>query len=372
MAALVSFSDFVKFPLKCFKAIGLVPYDADNVETVKKKCLRFYHFFVITNLVIALIFATVFVKNNLGNLPLITENIPIYGYVLMAVVKSTCILVKKEEFKDLVDTLSELFPKTKEEQNIFKVRKYFTNYRRTEIIFAIMVGSAAMDFVAAKLISFAFTGVWYDKLPYENWFPFDEYDPKFYNFVFLWQWLNTIVTVCSLIGSDLILYSFITLLTTQFDILSQQLEKLTPLNDIEKIIELTKMHETLLRLSRVLEEIFSVAILFNFLSSSILICLVGYQVLIGISFELLLNFSVLLTAALLQVLMLCYYGNKLTTAAENVADSAYNSEWDGSNNRKMKNALLMMIQRSQKPTAISAYKFTAVSLSAFTTVSLNE
>jgi odorant receptor len=333
------------------------------------KTLKVYHCYVLVSLIAASSLMVMFVRENLGNLALITENVPPYGYALMAVVKSTCILFTKAEFKDLMETLNELFPKTKEEQNIFKVRKYFKNYKRIERIFAVMVGSAAINFVIAKLLKFAITGIWYDKLPFENWFPFDENDPKFYNLVFLWQLHNTVVTICSLLGSDLILYSFITLLTMQFDNLSQQLEKFTLSDDIKKIIELVDLHETLMRLSRNLEIIFSVSILFNFVASSILICLVGYEVSIGISFELLLKFSILLTASLLQILMLCYYGQKLTNAADNLRVAAYNSEWFGKNDRKLKSAMLMIIQRSQKPFVISAFKFTAVNLKAFTTVS---
>lgn len=230
-----------------------------------------------------------------------------------------------------------------------------------------------MNFGLAPVVRFLVTQDWYEKLPFNGWYPFDEYDPKYYNFVFVWHLFSIIITIASLLGPDLILYAFITLISLQFDILCDRLEKLKdfPSEEVyEQLSELVKLHETLIRLSTSLQRIYSISILFNFTGSSILICLVGYQVSMGIELENLVKFMILLTASLVQVLMLCYFGNKLSEASKKVADAAFCSGWHETENRKLRNAMLLLIQRSQKPNVMTAYKFSVVSLEAFTTVGL--
>lgn len=87
------------------------------------------------------------------------------------------------------------------------------------------------------------------------------------------------------------------------------------------------------------------------------------------SFENVVKYFGMLFYALLQIFMLCYYGSKLTTASENVAGAVYDSGWNNRVNQKRNIPLMLLLQRSQKPTIITAYKFAVVSLKAFGTVS---
>lgn len=371
MDVLVRFSDFVAYPFKCFKVFGLIPYDPVEEQTWRKKLLKVYHYVVIADQILTLFMMSVFIKEHVKELTLVTESSPGCGYALLAVVKSISIYMRKEEFKDLMETLDDLFPKTQREQNIFKVRKYVKGYRRMQKIFSTIAISVGVIFMIAPVIKLILTGVWNDKLPYEGWYPFDEHDPRFYTFVWLWQIGISCITVVSILGPDLILYAFITMISMQFDILCRQLRSLKNFSRDEiyrELLELVKLHNTLIRLSNNLEKIYSVSILFNFMGSSILICLVGYQVTVGISTENLVKFIIFLTGSLVQVLILCYYGNKLSFASENVSIAVYSSGWERGENRRMRNAVLLMMQRSQKPSFISAYKFSKVSLEAYATV----
>lgn len=368
MEASVEFSNFVQFPMKCFKVFGLIPNDADNVDTIKRKVLRVYHYLVIANQIMLLCMFSIYVKLNSKDLTLLTENVSSGGFCILAVLKAFAISSRRAEFMELMDVLDGFFPRTKEAQAIARV--YFTGYKRMEQVYSFLMWSAVISFMVSPIIKFFVTGIWINRLPYENWFPFEEYDPKYYNFVLLWQLHNTIITTVSLIGPDLILYSFITMIAMQFHIICIQLENQLTNESCDKLKELIKKHQRLIKLSENLEKIYSTSILFNYVGSSVLICLIGYQVSIGISAEFLIKFAILLAASLIQILLLCYYGNKLTTASQSVAEAAYSSGWWSGNNREQKIALLMMIKRSQKPCVISAQKFSVVSLQSFTNVGL--
>lgn len=138
MDALVNFSDFVVFPLKCFIVFGLIPYDSGTVETRKKKLQT---------------------SSNIRDLASITETAPATGYAGLAVVKSIMIYRRKEEFNDLMETLSFLFPKSIDEQKIYKFRKYFDGYKRMERIFSVIVGSVGEIFIVVPVVKFLATGV---------------------------------------------------------------------------------------------------------------------------------------------------------------------------------------------------------------------
>lgn len=375
MAAIVNFSEFVQFPFKCFKVFGLIPYDADTVMNPKKKLqrklLKIYNHLVIGNLTMSVLMMAIFVTQNITNLALITESLPATGYAGLAAIKAIMTYISKNDFKILMETLHGLFPKTKDEQKNFKIGEYFRSYKKMERTFSVLVFSTGVIFAAVPIVRFITTGVWIEKLPFQNWFPFNPLDWRYYNFVLLWEFTNTIHTLVSILGPDLLLYAFITLISMQFDILCYELRKVQNLKGKkahEKIVKLVKVHETLIELPKHLEQVYSLSILVNFISSSVLICLVGYQVSIGVSFETLTKFASLLIASLVQVLMLCYYGQKLTSAGENVTAAVHDSGWETMKDQKLKKSLIMMIQRSQKPCTISALKFAVVSLPSFTTV----
>ena len=378
--AVFTFSDFVKFPLNIFKIFGEVPYEkfveiGGNekgirafVTKIKRICSKSWYFLTFMMTIVPFPAIILFIIKNSDNLSRVSESFPPPGYALMALTKLICVYSNKKRFKNLIETLCEMFPKSRQDQENFNTGKYIKSHKRVEKVMTALIVSAALNFVVEKLLEFSKTGIWYGKLPFECWNPFGELDHGLYNFVFVWQFLVIIFAICGLLGPDLILYSFIMQISMQFDILCQKLEKLSWKDDLEKFKELIKLHEQLLNLSKDLEAIFSPSILFNFIASSFLICFCLYQITIGTFEELHIKFSFLLVAAMLQVLMLCYCGNKLTTAAENVATAAYNCDWFDRENWKIKAILVNMIQRSQKPTVLTAYKFSILDLEAFTKV----
>lgn len=371
MNTVIEFSEFVAFPLQCFRVYGLNPQGASDGGKWKR-LRQVYHFFALANMSVSIALMVIYVCKHIDNLALVAQNAPPYGYTALAVLKSIAIYLHNIEFSDLLKTLNDLFPKTKDEQKAFKVRSYFNGYKRMERVFAFMLSVVCIGFIVVPIVKLILTRGRDNKLPIETWYPFDEYDPRFYSLVLIWLSLSSIIGNAALIGTDLILIAFIILICMQFNILSERIRKLKdfPTADVRnKFVEVIEMHKTLIRLSEQVEKIYSVPIFFNFFGSSILICFVGYQMSVGVDFESILKSSNFLSSALLQILMLCYYGSKLTTASEIVSEAVYDSGWHTRINKKLDIELLIMLQRSQTPTAITAYKFSTVSLNVFTTVS---
>jgi len=118
-----------------------------------------------------------------------------------------------------------------------------------------------------------------------------------------------------------------------------------------------------------LEEIFSFSIMINFLGSSIFFCLVAFELTVGVSPEMFVKYMGLLVTSIIQMWLLCFYGQKLIDASEKVADEAYNSDWYETDNKHIKRAVQLIMIRSRRPTCLTTLKFSKISMEAFSTVS---
>lgn len=67
-------------------------------------------------------------------------------------------------------------------------------------------------------------------------------------------------------------------------------------------------------LTDVINNVFGFPLLLNFMSSSLLVCFVGFQMSIGLSPEQVCKLAILLVAATLEIYLICYFSDLLMTA----------------------------------------------------------
>lgn len=160
------------------------------------------------------------------------------------------------------------------------------------------------------------------------------------------------------------------------------------------------------RVSEELNSIFSPSILFNFLASSLIICLVGFQATAGVAPLDFFKYLLFLLASLLQILLICYFGNMLIDSvitasfrdslltfhsskfpfidqlivltylrkvtfivcfiwqSSDIANGAYEHNWIVAD-EKYKKLLLFLIMRGQRASALKVVTFDDVSLRSF-------
>lgn len=71
---------------------------------------------------------------------------------------------------------------------------------------------------------------------------------------------------------------------------------------------------------------------------------------------------------LCQVFLQCYFGQVLIDASERVCDEIYACGWEKWENIAMKNKILVILHRAQKPAVLTIYKFGVISMEQFTMV----
>ncbi|XP_026480257.1 putative odorant receptor 92a [Ctenocephalides felis] len=153
-----------------------------------------------------------------------------------------------------------------------------------------------------------------------------------------------------------------------FRLLAQKMRTLTSksehrLLDLEDLRPCIEEHQKLIEI----ENIFSPSILVNFIGSSLMICLSGFQITESLIVIELITYIIFLTTSLLQIYTLCSYGNQLIDTSGEIAWAAYDSPWTDAS-MKYKKSLQFIILRAQRQQTYTAMKFSTVSFESFASV----
>ncbi|XP_063834070.1 putative odorant receptor 92a [Ostrinia nubilalis] len=210
-------------------------------------------------------------------------------------------------------------------------------------------------------------------LPIIDIYPFDCYDLRIWPFAYIHQIWTAWVVVTEILGVDCLFYICCTHVMIQFKILSHEVTnviaesrsakriEVTQLR--EKFNELVKWHQDIINSAGLLEDIYSKSTLVNFLTSSLIICLTGFNMTALDNVRMTVAFA-FFVVAMLQIYFLCFFGNMLMDASTDVSTAVYNSRWYLSDAAFGKSALIMQI-RAQKPCIVTAAGFAEVNLRAF-------
>ncbi|XP_050086930.1 odorant receptor 13a-like [Anopheles aquasalis] len=124
-------------------------------------------------------------------------------------------------------------------------------------------------------------------------------------------------------------------------------------------------HKTYLAFIDQLEDAFSLVLMVQFLTSSIVICVVLYQLTLAFGWnEETMKTITYLPGAVLQLYVFCWYAQKITEEAELVANHIYSIPWYLGDPSYEKMCITLMA-KAQKPTGVTASKFYMITLQSF-------
>ncbi|XP_049535308.1 odorant receptor 13a-like [Anopheles darlingi] len=124
-------------------------------------------------------------------------------------------------------------------------------------------------------------------------------------------------------------------------------------------------HKTYLAFIDQLEDAFSLVLMVQFLTSSIVICVVLYQLTLAFGWnEETIKTITYLPGAILQLYVFCWYAQKITEEAELVANHIYSIPWYLGDPAYEKMCITLMA-KAQKPAGVTASKFYMITLQSF-------
>ncbi|XP_014487596.1 PREDICTED: odorant receptor 4-like, partial [Dinoponera quadriceps] len=162
----------------------------------------------------------------------------------------------------------------------------------------------------------------------------------------------------------------------QIDIVRQKLGEITR-KDIERgvsrsiVKRLIVRHQRIISFSQNIEAFFSNIALVQFVSNTVIICCLGFLIVISIGLP---NASTTLIKSMLFYMVInsdafifCFVGEYLSTKSRMIGDAAYESLWYDLKPNQNRD-LLLMIVRSQKHLTLTVGKFVDLSLIQFGSV----
>lgn len=364
----IKFATFINFPIVCFKLVGFFTIMDNSQTTLMKIISKLYYSITSLNLLLSGCGMLTSALLNSDDLMILTTILSTCIVEILLFFKSISVWYNQEEYRDILLTLQELFPKTIEHQQKYNVKSFVLHFVRFKMVFLVTTVVMGLVYGFAPLITNMFTGIWIYRLPFEIWMPINVLHPDNYYYVYVWQIWMEHISEFIMMGYGLLVCSILTLLSMEFNYLQQdllQLKKTSMLHDYKRLIFLIKRQNTLIMLSDKVRKILSPIMLINLMANTINIGLGGFILTTNAEMWIIIKYGLYLNTCIIECGMFCFFGQKLIDGSFGVGNGAYNCEWYNIKDIRIKKGLQLIIMRSQTPCNITAMNFTKLSLEAF-------
>lgn len=108
-----------------------------------------------------------------------------------------------------------------------------------------------------------------------------------------------------------------------------------------------------------------------FVGSSLLLCFFAFHIVSGDESFTVVKFSLYLVTSLLQIYLICFYGEKLKASSLRLADKVLKNEWYNCDDKAVKSGLMLILLRAHGYAKLTAFKFVDISVDTFSNVSIN-
>ncbi|EAA44886.1 AGAP002722-PA [Anopheles gambiae str. PEST] len=214
-------------------------------------------------------------------------------------------------------------------------------------------------------------------LPYLSRFAYSTESTTSFAWTYFFILIGVYLLALTLSGFDSLFSTLVMHIKMMFKVLKFEIEQLgldlsAGKSHVElqaKLKQIILKHKTNLSLIEQLEDGFSFFLMAQFLTSSILVCVVLYELTMVFGWnEDTFKTVTYLPGAILQLFLFCWYAQQITEEARLVSDHIYNIPWYLADPKLQKDILTFMV-KAQKPTGVTASKFYMVTLQTFQRIS---
>ncbi|XP_047514990.1 odorant receptor 4-like [Pieris napi] len=362
----------------CTRKIGLT-FKAKSNEIFRK--LWTILWFFISGLILFLMVAGEinYVINKLVTSSSVVEfvsGLHIAGYDTMSFGKLLTLWYKKDTFKHLLIELADIWPMSERDKEAVEIkRKKLSRLRIAQFWYAFWNILGLWLYNLTPIVVYLYHKIQgapaYLDYIWHLSYPFDKTKPVYHEIVFVFEMYGGVVSVWSMLGSDILFMTMSSHISMLLELLQLKIRTLSYIqpsnknNSYEDIVSVVKTHQKLIKYGNDLKDAFSMVNLINVLLSSVNICCVVFNILLEPWMAMSNKFF--LGTALTQVGILCWYADDIYTASTGVAEAVYESTWYHSDTRS-RGALLIMMQRSQKPLYFTAMKFSSITMKTYSSI----
>lgn len=319
---LTQFDEFTRLPAIFFRTIGVPVFQANSPKlTPLRKCLRLLLFFVsFTNTALCVLGEILFVIFTFGESDFvdITSLVMCIGFILLSFAKVITIIWKQRQLTQLMEDLLSVFPQTHDDQMDYQTKKYAGHAKRLMVRYSwvqmVMIWLFNFYPLTNTLSEYWKRGAWEVDFPYIIWYPFDPYGTGWFELNFFSQISAAYFSASAILGTDMLLCGVVLQICMHYDRLQRSLKMYRPngvVNGTKDYVELRRsvaMHSKVLQMSAKLDDIFGETILFNLVSSVVIVCVLGFLVLTAGKSVKVLKYFMTLVTCIVQIYLVCLLG----------------------------------------------------------------
>ncbi|XP_023299035.2 odorant receptor 13a [Lucilia cuprina] len=429
-----------RIPRQCIwlKMNGSWPFDCEterdfyNAHTLYGILYSLWSWYIICSVGLTIGFQTAFLVNNLGDIMMTTENCCTTFMGALNFIRLLHMRLNQGSFREIIQQFVDDIWIIKK-HNPYIAAECSRKMRTFRIMTVLLSCLIAMYCVLPLVILFFDVGLDAEEkpFPYKMLFPYNAHRGWRYVATYIFTSFAGICVVTTLFAEDSIFGFFITYTCGKFKILHERIDNIVidayfmaRNRQDDKEIQWLYLrllnriaydHNKLIEFANRLENFFNPILLVNFTISSILICMVGFQLVTGKDMFIgdYVKFLVYISSSLSQLYVLCWNGDSLIQHSTETAQHLYNCNWEGENlyltsaiskyqmakenaknskntlskslkhqnlwndlhnihfipaNKQFRQNLEIMIMCSQRPVKITALKFSTLSLQSFTAI----
>lgn len=257
----------------------------------------------------------------------LTENALCIGFSWLSFAKVGTIVWKRHQISGLVTALHHIFPHTAQQQATFRIATFEQSSKRMATAYAslqmVMIVFFSITPLLGAIVRFALDGgAWSVDFAYHLWYPFDAYQRGVFELVNLFQWCAAYFPAVGIMSTDLLMGGLVSQMCMHFDRIGQQIREYdgsgqrnkSERDNLMALRAHVKYHAQLLRLSDDLDDIFSACVLFNFVSSILIICTLGFLLVMAGQSGYMLKFGLALAVCTGQIFTVCRLGQLMIDA----------------------------------------------------------
>ncbi|XP_058123096.1 odorant receptor 4-like [Anopheles ziemanni] len=305
----------------------------------------------------------------------VTFQTPCIGYCLIGVLKMILLAVRRNTIAELVQLFRTKWKKaiiSNENWTVCEetMRPAIRVTSVTALANVVMGIAFTMLPIAEMLYHWLHSGSWVRQLAFNIWWPFDVFAGTQYFWfsypLYVIIGFNGIIIhmafdcLFCILAAHLCLHFRI--LKLNIENVADECEEARAANE-RRLQDAIVQHQDLIGCSAFLQDVFGVVLFLNLLGSSIIICIQAFMI-TTVSGYTLIKFVLFMLCFLIELLMLCAYGEDIVQSSGAVADATYNCKWY-EESRLFKTSILQILHTAQKPIVVTAWKIWPVQMVTF-------
>lgn len=320
----MDFPEYFKIPDGFFSLLGLEPiYKVPTrLQSFKLLNTSILYYIVEFSLLFALqcevkfLIKVILSHGNFMELTAVAVCIP---YVILSATEMIVIQLNMGRIKKIVHTLEELFHTSKLTRDLYSDK--LDGNVLPMLIFSVLYISLIIVFMAqpitAMYTEYTETGNYTKQLAYWLDYPFNKYGRITYPLVFAFETVTAFWCIFCMVAANTFLGACMGQIGLQFRILAHDVRSLKPpgakglVTDTKAIEHVVRQHIKLIDICTELGDIFSIIIFLIYITSSVVMCLAGFQIVAGHDLVMRLEFLVFLITCAFQILNISVCGQSL-------------------------------------------------------------